>query len=37
MERIKVRAEESLLGAGYPRAWAAHVTVATEPAGTSAP
>ena len=29
MARIKVRAEESLLGAGYPRAWAAHVTVTT--------
>ena len=29
MDRIKVRAEDSLLGAGYPRAWAAHVTVTT--------
>jgi 2-methylcitrate dehydratase PrpD len=29
MARIKVRAEESLLGAGYPKAWAAHVTVTT--------
>jgi 2-methylcitrate dehydratase PrpD len=29
MARIKVRAEQSLLGAGYPRAWAAHVTVTT--------
>jgi len=29
MARIKVRAEECLLGAGYPRAWAAHVTVTT--------
>jgi 2-methylcitrate dehydratase PrpD len=29
MERIKVRAEESLLTAGYPQAWAAHVTVTT--------
>jgi 2-methylcitrate dehydratase PrpD len=29
MARIMVRAEESLLGAGYPRAWAAHVTVTT--------
>ena len=29
MARIKVRAEDSLLGAGYPRAWAAHVTVTT--------
>jgi 2-methylcitrate dehydratase PrpD len=30
MARIKVRAEDSLLGAGYPGAWAAHVTVATD-------
>jgi 2-methylcitrate dehydratase PrpD len=30
MTRIKVRGEESLLGAGYPRAWAAHITVATD-------
>jgi 2-methylcitrate dehydratase PrpD len=29
MERIKVRAEESLIGAGYPQAWPAHVTVTT--------
>jgi 2-methylcitrate dehydratase PrpD len=29
MARIKVRAEEALLSADYPRAWAAHVTVAT--------
>ena len=29
MARIKVRAEESVLGAGYPQAWAAHVTVTT--------
>jgi 2-methylcitrate dehydratase PrpD len=29
MERIKVRAEESLLTAGYPQAWPAHVTVTT--------
>jgi 2-methylcitrate dehydratase PrpD len=29
MERIKVRAEESLLSAGYPQAWPAHVTVTT--------
>jgi 2-methylcitrate dehydratase PrpD len=29
MARIVVRAEESLLGDGYPRAWAAHVTVTT--------
>jgi 2-methylcitrate dehydratase PrpD len=29
MGRIKVRAEESLLAAGYPQSWAAHVTVAT--------
>jgi 2-methylcitrate dehydratase PrpD len=29
MERIKVRAEESLLSAGYPQAWPAHITVAT--------
>ena len=29
MERIKVRAEESLLAAGYPQAWPAHVTVTT--------
>src|SRR5262249_29783632 len=27
MARIQVRAEEGLLAAGYPRAWAAHVTV----------
>ena len=27
MERIKVRAEDSLLTAGYPHAWPAHVTV----------
>jgi 2-methylcitrate dehydratase PrpD len=30
MAKISVRAEESLLGAGYPRAWAAHVTVTTK-------
>jgi 2-methylcitrate dehydratase PrpD len=30
MARIKVRGEESLLGADYPRAWAAHITVATD-------
>jgi 2-methylcitrate dehydratase PrpD len=30
MTRVKVRAEEGLLAAGYPRAWAAHVTVATQ-------
>ena len=29
MERIKVRAEDSLLTAGYPQAWPAHVTVTT--------
>jgi 2-methylcitrate dehydratase PrpD len=29
MERIKVRAEESFLTAGYPQAWPAHVTVTT--------
>jgi 2-methylcitrate dehydratase PrpD len=29
MERIKVRAEESLLTAGYPQAWPAHITVTT--------
>jgi 2-methylcitrate dehydratase PrpD len=29
MDRIKVRPEESLLKAGYPQAWAAHVTVTT--------
>jgi 2-methylcitrate dehydratase PrpD len=29
MERIKVRAEESLLAAGYPQAWPSHVTVTT--------
>jgi 2-methylcitrate dehydratase PrpD len=29
MSRIQVRAEEGLLGAGYPRAWPAHVTVTT--------
>jgi 2-methylcitrate dehydratase PrpD len=29
MERIKVRAEESLLTAGYPQVWPAHVTVTT--------
>jgi 2-methylcitrate dehydratase PrpD len=29
MERIKVRAEESLLSAGYPQVWPAHVTVTT--------
>ena len=29
MGRIKVRAEEGLLAADYPRAWAAHVTIAT--------
>jgi len=29
MAKISVRAEEGLLGAGYPRAWAAHVTVTT--------
>jgi 2-methylcitrate dehydratase PrpD len=27
MARIQVRAEEGLLAAGYPQAWAAHVTV----------
>ncbi|MCX7311296.1 MAG: MmgE/PrpD family protein [Hyphomicrobiales bacterium] len=27
MARIQVRAEEGLLGAGYPQAWPAHVTV----------
>jgi 2-methylcitrate dehydratase PrpD len=30
MARIKVRGEEALMGAGYPRAWAAHVTIATD-------
>jgi 2-methylcitrate dehydratase PrpD len=30
MNRIKVRAEEGLLTAGYPQAWPAHVTVATD-------
>jgi 2-methylcitrate dehydratase PrpD len=29
MARIMVRAEESLLGAGYPMSWPAHVTVTT--------
>jgi 2-methylcitrate dehydratase PrpD len=29
MARIKVRAEDSLVAAGYPDAWAAHVTVTT--------
>jgi 2-methylcitrate dehydratase PrpD len=29
MARIKVRAEESLVGAGYPQNWAAHLTVTT--------
>ena len=29
MAKISVRAEESLLGAGYPRAWPAYVTVTT--------
>ncbi|MBM3527656.1 MAG: MmgE/PrpD family protein [Alphaproteobacteria bacterium] len=29
MARIKVRAEESLAASGYPRSWAAHVTVTT--------
>jgi 2-methylcitrate dehydratase PrpD len=27
MSRIQVRAEEGLMAAGYPEAWAAHVTV----------
>jgi 2-methylcitrate dehydratase PrpD len=30
MGRIVVRGEEELLGAGYPQAWAAHVTLATD-------
>jgi 2-methylcitrate dehydratase PrpD len=30
MGRVKVRAEEGLLAMGYPRTWAAHVTVATQ-------
>jgi 2-methylcitrate dehydratase PrpD len=29
MSRIKVRGEDSLLSGGYPKAWPAHVTVAT--------
>jgi 2-methylcitrate dehydratase PrpD len=29
MKRVQLRAEEGLVAANYPRAWAAHVTVAT--------
>jgi 2-methylcitrate dehydratase PrpD len=30
MKRIQLRAEEGLVAADYPRAWAAHVTIATD-------
>jgi 2-methylcitrate dehydratase PrpD len=29
MKRVQLRAEEALVAADYPRAWAAHITIAT--------
>jgi 2-methylcitrate dehydratase PrpD len=30
IKRIQLRGEEALLGAGYPGAWAAHITIVTD-------